>query len=126
MVLLITGKKNSKFIPRVKKKKKAANCIFLTEDRICTNKKSPRYCEKCFEASYCTYRIKETVNSDTKNIDKADMLKNYKKVGLRVTHNFFGVGQIVSTKGSHAIIRFDSGKEVEINLEYCVKNNVIK
>lgn len=126
MVLLITGKKNSKFIPRVRKKKKAANCIFLTEDRKCTNKKSPRYCEKCFEATYCTYRIKEKDNGSLKNNSEADVLRRYRNVGLWITHNFFGRGQIVSVKGVHAIVRFDEGKEVEINLEYCIKNNVIK
>ena len=126
MVLLITGKKNSKFIPRVRKKKKAANCIFLTENRKCTNKKSPKYCEKCFEATHCTYRIKEKVNGDCKINSEADALSRYRNVGLWITHNFFGRGQIVSVKGKHAIVRFNKGKEIEINLEYCIKNNVIK
>lgn len=126
MVLLVTGKKNSKFIPRVKKKKKAANCIFLTVDRKCTNKKSPRYCEKCFEATYCTYRIKEKINSVSEDNSEVNELKKYRKVGLWITHNFFGRGQIISVKGVHAIIRFNEGKEVEINLEHCIKNNVIK
>ena len=126
MVVLITGKKNKSFVPRIKKKAKAANCLFLTEDRICTNKKSPRYSEKCFEATYCTYRIKEQNNEDCKNKSEADKLKSYRKVGLCITHNFFGKGQIVSIKGVHAIVRFDTGKEVEINLEYCVKNKIIE
>lgn len=41
------------------KKVKAANCIYLTEDRECQNKKSPNYLAKCFAASYCTFKVKE-------------------------------------------------------------------
>ena len=126
MVVLITGKKNKSFVPRIKKKAKAANCLFLTEDRICTNKKSPRYCEKCFEATYCTYRIKERCNESCKDNGDADKLRQFRNVGLWIMHNFFGKGQIVSVKGVHAIFRFSTGKEVEINLEYCVKNKIIE
>lgn len=43
-----------------RKKEKAADCIYLTEDRICENKKSLQYQEKCFVASSCPLRVKET------------------------------------------------------------------
>lgn len=38
------------------KKEKASNCIYLTEERECRNKKSPHYLAKCFAASYCTFK----------------------------------------------------------------------
>lgn len=41
------------------KKAKAADCIYLTENRECQNKKSPHYLAKCFAASYCTFKVKE-------------------------------------------------------------------
>ena len=41
------------------KKSKAADCIYLTENRECQNKKSPHYLSKCFAASYCTFKVKE-------------------------------------------------------------------
>lgn len=44
-----------------KKKNKAADCIFLTEDRICTCKKSVYFTEKCFSATYCPHRQKENI-----------------------------------------------------------------
>lgn len=40
------------------RKGKASNCIYLTEDRECRNKKSPNYLAKCFAASYCTFKEK--------------------------------------------------------------------
>ena len=43
----------------VKKKEKAADCIFLDKERICRNKASIKYCEKCFVASICKHRIKQ-------------------------------------------------------------------
>ena len=39
------------------KKEKAADCIYLTNDRICEHKESPYYLSKCFVASYCPKRI---------------------------------------------------------------------
>lgn len=42
------------------KKKKAADCIYLTESRECQCKDSQYYLSKCFVASYCPHRVKET------------------------------------------------------------------
>ena len=41
------------------KKKKAADCIYLTTDRICRNKHSYYYLSKSFDASNCCLRVKE-------------------------------------------------------------------
>lgn len=42
-----------------KKKDKAADCVFLSEARICHNEKSQQYLAKCFIASCCPLRVKE-------------------------------------------------------------------
>ena len=42
-----------------KKKHKVADCIYLSDDRICNNKDSVQYLSKCFIASYCHLRVKE-------------------------------------------------------------------
>ena len=51
------------------KKEKAANCIYLTTDRICQNKESVYYTQKCFAASYCPLKLKknESANQALKN-----------------------------------------------------------
>ena len=43
-----------------KKKAKAADCIFLTTNRICQNKTCNQYLSKCFVATNCPFRIKST------------------------------------------------------------------
>ena len=40
------------------KKEKAADCIYLSEDRICRNRSCIVNGEKCFVATHCRYRIK--------------------------------------------------------------------
>ena len=40
------------------KKEKAADCIYLTKDRICRKGGCPKKGEKCFVATYCKYRVK--------------------------------------------------------------------
>lgn len=41
------------------KRSKAADCIYLTDDRVCQNKKSYQYLSKCFMASNCPWRMRE-------------------------------------------------------------------
>lgn len=45
-----------------RKKEKAANCIYLTNDRICECKKSVYYLEKCFDSTHCPHRVKEEIS----------------------------------------------------------------
>lgn len=73
MVKLFVGNfKKTALFNVSKKKKKAADCIYLDEDRICRCKKSPQYTEKCFVASSCTYKIKEKnkTSNNKQNINK--------------------------------------------------------
>ena len=55
-----------------KKKDKAANCIYLDEDRICNNKDSVVYLEKCFRASWCQLRTK---SNDSRYTDETTVSK---------------------------------------------------
>ena len=127
MVTLLTGKRNKKFVPKKRKKVKAANCIFLTEERICQNKESHKYLSKCFEATYCTYRIKEKNQKVGKknNVVTSENYKSYRKKGLQITHCIFGKGQIESVKGKHAVVQFEKGQKIELDLEYCANNKII-
>lgn len=43
-----------------KKKEKAADCIYLAQNRICRNKACHLYGEKCFVATHCKYRRKSS------------------------------------------------------------------
>ena len=58
-----------------RKKKKAANCIFQRRDRTCMNEKSPCYLGKCFEATWCTYRVKEKKTAFNKNTNESVVVK---------------------------------------------------
>ena len=51
-----------------KKKSKAADCIYLTANRVCQNSKAMCYMEKCFEASVCPFRVKEKDASESKQV----------------------------------------------------------
>lgn len=67
------------------KKDKAADCIYLTTDRICRNKKSLNYLAKCFVASCCPLRVKD--NSPEKASEKSSnnkYLESYKKPQIKM------------------------------------------
>ena len=51
----------------MKPPKARTTCIYLDETRICRCEKSPRYTEKCFEATWCTYKTKGKYYSKQKN-----------------------------------------------------------
>ena len=42
-----------------RKKEKAADCIYLSEDRICRKRGCERHDEKCFDAKFCRHRVRE-------------------------------------------------------------------
>ena len=67
------------------KKTKAADCIYLTETRICHNKKAPHYLAKCFAATYCTYKVKEKDAVKIKEPDKKTVLPAPKPVAVPTT-----------------------------------------
>ena len=105
------------------KKEKAANCVYLTTDRICENKKSYNYLEKCFIASTCPLRVKEKkAEISKKNMEEPAPQKQSpeKKIkcslpmGCRMCSNKFGQGRYVDYKEDGMIIsvQFEGGKIV--------------
>lgn len=46
-------------------------------------------------------------------------------VGKRVKHRFFGEGVILTLNDNRSIIRFDSGKEIEIDYKMCMVTGLI-
>ena len=52
------------------KKEKAADCIYLTTERICRNKQCFLYGEKCFVATHCRFRKKGQGKEQTTSEEK--------------------------------------------------------
>ena len=65
------------------KKSKVSDCIYLTESRECRNKKSPHYLAKCFAASYCTFKVKESEAAEQRRI--ANLAKPVKAEEKKIT-----------------------------------------
>ena len=98
------------------KKEKAADCIFLTTDRICQNKESYHYLAKCFVASNCPLRVKEKdaeeyEKNKTKKpvaVSKKDLpIKKIKcslPMGCKIYSNKFGQGKYVDYNEASMII----------------------
>lgn len=91
-----------------RKKKKAANCKYLTNSRMCKNEKSPCYLAKCFEATWCTYRVKEkqvpsekqqenpiASTNNKKNQDKYKGIKCSLPMGIEITNKKKSKGKLV-------------------------------
>ena len=80
-----------------RKKEKAADCIYLDEERICSNKYSPCYLTKCFEASSCKLRIKEgqkkPSEKKSRNSEKINICSL--PIGSKMYHKKYGVGIFV-------------------------------
>ena len=100
-----------------KKKEKAADCIYLTNDRICQNKQSGYYLSKCFVASNCKYKVKEKdkiAANNTQNRTPTPAIIRYRCVlppKCKVTNIKFGEGTFVdySQKKMLLNIKFSDG-----------------
>lgn len=57
------------------KRDKAADCIYLTSDRICQHKESNVYLSKCFVAQDCPYRLRQK---------EADEIAKQKEIQKRI------------------------------------------
>lgn len=98
-----------------RKKAKAADCIYLTEDRICINSKCVQYGEKCFVATYCPYRIKEKKPEKPQNASVA--VKHIVQIactipkGAELFNQIYGKGIFLSYESKFRIIsvRFGTG-----------------
>ena len=101
------------------KKEKAANCIYLDNNRICYCKDSDNYMEKCFRASYCPHRKKENkfktnhtnaINSNnTQNKQTGSTYNKAIKCSLpknaRIFHKIYGYGIFIEYDGKTNIIK---------------------
>lgn len=110
------------------KKRKAADCIYLTTDRICQNKKSVQYLEKCFMASYCPLRVREKDAQELSNkkvtppapppAPTPEKELPIRKIncslpkGCKVYSNAFGKGKVVDYNESSMIISVQFAEKV--------------
>lgn len=93
------------------KKEKAADCAFLTQERICQNKKSAQYLTKCFIASICPHRMTQ---------NKFEIQEIAKKVGQKAVDAYAGIRcsipigcPIFSEKfGKGNLVSFETSKRV--------------
>ncbi len=107
------------------KKEKAADCVYLTTDRICQNKQSYYYLAKCFSASSCPLRMKEkdareyiTKKSSTQPVavKREPRIKRIKctiPADCPVYSETFGKGKFVGYNEPSMIISIQFGTEVK-------------
>ena len=112
-----------------RKKKKAANCVFQTGSRICENEKSPCYLGKCFEATWCTYRIKEKNFSSrepgqSKDIARNNKPKKDKYKGIKCSLPM-GIEVYNKKKSKGKLIKYDREKRI-LYVKYPMKEDLIK
>lgn len=123
-----------------KKKAKPANCIYMTEDRICQHKKSQQYLSKCFMASYCSLRVKESgVKHQTENTNTSKKLKIIKikcslPLNCQMHSKILGDGEYISYDEDNMLISVQFGKEIKkfaypdsiINKHLVVSEDILK
>lgn len=97
-----------------KKKAKASNCIYLTEDRICKNKKSEYYLSKCFVASYCPLKKSKSPEKKKNYVKyaKEEKVTKYNctlPLNTIVHSSFFGDGKYIEydSKNMHIVVDFN-------------------
>ena len=56
---------------------------------------------------------------------EAKLEDRIRKVGTKVKHLKYGVGKITEVTNKNVTILFDSGKEVDFNIEMCIKNKFV-
>ena len=87
------------------KKKKPADCVYLNSKRECENKKCPLYLGKCFEASFCQYRVRENKNQYKNKVEPEKTQPIKKQVYCKEPE----IGQIAYSKlnGTGNLVAFD-------------------
>ena len=89
------------------KKEKAADCIYLTKERICRNRRCIKNGEKCFVATNCKYRVR------AEDAPKPEPIKPKWKCSLPkgciIYHNTYKVGEYIGCDHQNKLIeiRFD-------------------
>lgn len=103
-----------------RKKTKAADCIYLDQNRICHCKRSPWYTSKCFEATTCTFRERDKVKekslkekSTQNDIKKAPLQRAIKDPGESIKCPIpMGSTIIHKTYGEGRLCAYDKTKEI--------------
>ena len=130
-----------------KKKRKAADCVFLDTNRICNNYESWNYLAKCFDASHCPIRKREaeekernkkiegtkpkdpqernnrstTSNSKASKENKTEVHNKKCSIplGTVVEHKEYGRGEFISfdAKKGYIKIRFNN---IDVEFDYYI------
>ena len=111
-----------------RKKEKAADCIYLTTDRICQNKKSIQYLGKCFIASDCPLRLRQAQANEIerrKTLLSAQQKKEPKIISIQCTlpkrcyvfSKTFGKGKYIEYNEESMIIAVKFGEKI-IHFQY--------
>lgn len=87
-----------------KKKDKAADCVYLTEDRICTNRSCIKNGEKCFVATNCRYRVREADAPAQKTTPKKRKAICSLPKGCVVFSKQYGIGEYVQFDAESRLI----------------------
>ena len=108
-----------------KRKDKVSDCVFLSEERICGNKKSPYYLSKCFIATTCPLRMR---SEEQEKADKRDEVlravaeKQRKIIAIpctlppqcKIYSKAYGEGVFLSYTSANRIITLDfNGKQIK-------------
>lgn len=105
------------------KKKKAADCIYLTMGRTCQNNESPLYLSKCFVSTSCKYRVKEKEKYEHLNkITKIEAPKKEKIVAINCSINkgcpiyspSYGKGKFISYDAEKMIISIEFDGKIRL------------
>lgn len=115
-----------------RKKEKAADCIYLDEDRICNCKKCMYYLGKCFYSTHCPFREKEKKAKEEKELHrtsqetkeqpvimkKAEKIPDIKcplPIGAKVTTKHGKKGRVVEKDNAknYLIIQFEDNAEMK-------------
>lgn len=112
-----------------RKKQKAANCKYLSNNRICRNEKSPCYLGKCFEATWCTYRVKEkqTLSKNEQDQPKIAIQNKPKPDKYKGIKCSLPMGTIVTNKKNSQgkLIKYNKEKRF-IYVDYPSKEELVK
>ena len=96
------------------KKEKAADCIYLTKERICRNSGCLKYGEKCFVATHCQYRVKRKEAAE--QIQKKPEWKCSLRKHCTVFNKTYGVGEYIGCDEANRLIT--------VKFDTCVKSFV--
>ncbi len=109
-------------------KRHRSRCIYYSKD----NSRCSFYTEKCRGSAHCEH-YKECEKQKAKPSEPKDKKTSKPKdskvivlVGSRIDHISYGKGVIKAIKGELATIHFDSGKEMDIGVDFTLGKGIMK